>query len=62
MSHLLADDALLDDMAAAVFAIRSYFMQLAEQHPEMDTAGLDDLLRRYRDETGHEPPRSDRGT
>lgn len=50
MSRLVSDETLLDDMAAALLALRKYFMQIAEQHPDMDTSVLDGLLRRYEQE------------
>jgi hypothetical protein len=42
-------EALLMDMANAILTMRRYFMGVAEQHPDMDTSALDDLLRRYRE-------------
>lgn len=36
-----------DDLARAVRGLRGYFMQMAEQHPDMDTSALDALLARY---------------
>jgi hypothetical protein len=55
MSRLVEDDALLDDMAAALKALRGWLMQIAEQHPEMDAGALDDLLRRYNAEMDGRP-------
>lgn len=45
--YLETADELLDDMARTLKALRGYFMEIAEQHPEMDTSALSDLLRRY---------------
>ncbi len=56
MSQLLVDEGLVDDMAAALSVIRQWFMGIAEEHAGMDTAALDDLLKRYRAETGRRPP------
>lgn len=46
---MTAYDALLDDMASALTALRRWLMEVAEQHPDMDTSALDDLLRRHRE-------------
>lgn len=51
MSRLVSDDALLDDMYAAIRAMRQWLMHLGEEHPDLSAAPLDDLLRRYREET-----------
>lgn len=56
MSQLLVDDALVDDMAACLLAVRRALMHIAEQHPDMDTSAIDDLLRRYEAEAGRKPP------
>lgn len=47
MRYLENTEELLDDMASALRGLRGYFMQIAEQHPDMDTSALSDLLRRY---------------
>ena len=57
MSHLISDDDLLDDMAACLQAFREWLMHMSEEWPEMDNSHLDELLGRYRDETGRPPPR-----
>jgi hypothetical protein len=57
MTRLIDDDALLDDLAAAVASLRAWLMIVAERHPEMDTAALDRLLERYTAETGRRPGR-----
>lgn len=36
-----------EDMARTIRALRSYFMEIAEQHPDMDTSALDAIVRRY---------------
>jgi hypothetical protein len=49
VSRYLEDtEELLDDFASALTALRQWLMQIAEQHDEMDTSALDDLLRRYK--------------
>jgi hypothetical protein len=53
MSTLIDDDALLDDMYRTLKVLRTLFMRMAEEHPDMDTAALDGLLKRYEAETGH---------
>lgn len=50
MSALIEDDALLDDMAAALRAIRGWLMEVGEQHASLNAQALDDLLRRYKTE------------
>ena len=48
MARYLEDvEELLDDMARTLKALRGYFMEIAEQHPDMDTTALSDLLRRH---------------
>lgn len=47
MRYLENAEELLDDMARTLKALRGYFMQIAEEHPDMDTSALSELLRRY---------------
>lgn len=42
-------DDLLDDMAAAIRALRGWLMMMAEDHDDLDAGALDELLRRYRE-------------
>jgi hypothetical protein len=46
--YLETSDELADDMAACLKGLRGYFMQIAEEHPDMDTSAIDDLLKRHR--------------
>lgn len=47
MRYLEDLEEVAEDMARTLRVLRGYFMQMAEEHPDMDTSVIDGLLRRY---------------
>jgi hypothetical protein len=49
VSRYLEDlEEVAEDMARTLTVLRRYFMEIAEQHPEMDTGVIDGILARHR--------------